>query len=142
MRTKWEFDRAMARLRPQARLSRRLAPCLMALLCALTVALPAFAGKKKVKVPRAVMGVVLDGAENPIVGAVVEMTDVQTGKKSALYTQDGGRYEFSGLDQDHDYKVQASYKGVASESRMASSYDTRNTIRLNLRIPPPKEEKE
>ena len=81
-------------------------------------------------------------AENPIVGAVVEMTDVQTGKKTAMYTQDGGHYQFSGLNADHDYKIQATYKGVASQVRTASSFDTRNTIRLNLQIPPPKDEEE
>jgi Carboxypeptidase regulatory-like domain len=111
-----------------------------ALVCVLAVALPAFAGKKKPKPPRVVMGIVVDGSENPIIGAVVEMTDVQTGKKSAMYTQEGGHYEFSGLNEDHDYKIQASFRGVESQTRTASSFDTRNTIRLNLQIPPPKEE--
>jgi Carboxypeptidase regulatory-like domain len=111
-----------------------------AVACLLAVSTPALAGKKKPQPPRVAMGIVVDASENPIVGAVVEMTDVQTGKKTALYTQDGGHYQFSGLQADHDYKVQASYKGVASEVRTASSFDTRNTIRLNLHIPPPKDE--
>jgi hypothetical protein len=112
----------------------------LSLVCVLAVAVPALAGKKKVKPPRTVMGIVVDESENPIVGAVVEMTDVQTGKKSAMFTQDGGHYQFSGIDQDHDYKIQASYHGVTSQTRTASSFDNRNTIRLNLQIPPPNED--
>lgn len=113
-----------------------------ALTCVFAVTLPAVAGKKKPKPPRTVRGIVVDGSGNPITGAVVEMTDVQTGKKLATYTQSGGHYQFSGLDQDHDYKVQASYHGVESQTRTASSFDTRNTIRLNLQIPPPKDEED
>lgn len=115
---------------------------LATMVCALAVSAPLLAGKKKEKPPRVVTGVVVTPAESPIVGAVVEMTDVQTGKKTAMYTQDGGHYQFSGLNADHDYKIQATYKGVASQVRTASSFDTRNTIRLNLQIPPPKDEEE
>jgi Carboxypeptidase regulatory-like domain len=123
-------------------IQRHLPVLVLSLVCVLAVALPALAGKKKIKPPRTVMGIVVDESENPIVGAVVEMTDLQTGKKSAMYTQDGGHYQFSGIDQDHDYKIQASYHGVTSQTRTASSFDTRNTIRLNLQIPPPEEDQD
>lgn len=107
--------------------------------CALLV-FSAFLNAKQKKVIRVVTGEVVDQQDRPLVGAVVEMTDVQTGKKQAMYTQEGGHYEFSGLNQDHDYHLQAKYKGLASEVRTASSFDTRNRIVLNLQIPPPKEE--
>lgn len=113
---------------------------LAAMVCAFAVSPALLEGKKKVKPQRTVSGIVHDGSESPIIGAVVEMTDVQTGKKNAMYTQDGGHYQFSGLNANHDYKIQATYKGVSSEVRTASSFDTRNTIRLNLQIPPPKDE--
>lgn len=108
--------------------------------CLLTLISLALAPKKKEKVPRVVTGIVVDGSENPIVGAVVEMTDASTGKKTAMYTQEGGHYQFSDLDQNRDYKIQATYKGDSSKVRTASSFDTRKTIRLNLQIPPPKDE--
>lgn len=108
--------------------------------CLLTITSLALAPKKKAKVPRVVTGIVVDGSENPIVGAVVEMTDVTTGKKTAMYTQEGGHYQFSDLNQNHDYEIQATYKGVSSKVRTASSFDTRKTIRLDLQIPPPKDE--
>ena len=113
-----------------------------AVICALAAPPALLAGKKKEKPQRTVTGIVHNSSEAAIVGAVVEMTDVQTGKTSVMYSQDGGHYEFSGLKADHDYKIQATYKGISSEVRTASSFDTRNTIRLNLQIPPPKDENE
>ena len=90
---------------------------------------------KKKEVVRTVSGMVLDQEENPIAGAVVEMTDLQNGKKLAIYTSDDGHYLFSNLDARHDYYLQASYKGLSSEIRTASSFDTSNRIILNFKIP-------
>ena len=78
----------------------------------------------------------LDEADNGISGAVVELTDLQTGKKVAIFTEEGGKYQFSDLERNHDYEVKASYKGVPSEVRKASSLGEQQLI-LNLRIPPP-----
>jgi hypothetical protein len=94
---------------------------------------------KKTKAPRIVSGAVLDGADNPIVGATVQLKDIQSGKTIAMYTEQAGQYQFADLDRTHDYEVQANYKGVSSEARTASSFDSRNRIVLNLHIPPPKD---
>lgn len=82
-------------------------------------------------------GIVLDQAENPVVGATVELSDIQTGQRVGIYTEDGGRYQFSDLQTTHDYEIQASLKGTSSEVRKVSSLDTRNIIVLNLKIPAP-----
>jgi len=87
-----------------------------------------------------VSGVVSDAAENPIPGAVVTLTDLQDGKKTATYTGQSGSYQFSELQVTRDYEVQATFKGVSSRVRRISTIDPRNRIVLNLRIPPPKEE--
>jgi len=94
---------------------------------------------KEKKIPRVVTGAVLDEADNGIIGASVVLTDVQTGKKTATYTQEGGHYKFSDLLPTHDYEVQGVFKGLSSEIRKVSIFDNRNTIVLNLRIPPPRE---
>ena len=111
--------------------------CLLAL-SALQIFLCADNGlaKKKQEIPRTVSGRVLDEADNGISGAVVELTDLQTGKKLAIFSEEGGRYTFSGLERAHDYEVKASYKGAPSEVRKASSLGEQQLI-LNLRIPPP-----
>jgi hypothetical protein len=95
---------------------------------------------KENKPSRVVTGVVFDEAENPIAGAAVVLTDLQTGKKSATYTREEGAYQFSDLQPTRDYEVQATHKGLSSQVRRVSSVDPRNRIVLNLRIPPPKEE--
>ena len=95
------------------------------------------AGKEK-KVSRTVHGTVLDEANNGIAGATVSLTDLQSGKKLATYTKDDGQYQYSDLIPNHDYELQASYKGVLSEVRKVSSVDTRNRIVINFTFPPPK----
>ena len=84
-------------------------------------------------------GVVLDATDNPIVGASVELTDKQTGKKVGIYTEDEGRYLFADLNPYHDYEIQALSKNLASEVRQVSSLDDRDKIVIILRVPPPKQ---
>jgi hypothetical protein len=105
----------------------------------LTFSMSSLAAKEE-KPSRRVTGLVSDEAENPIVGAAVVLTDLETGKKTATYTTAEGTYRFTGLQPTHDYEVQATHRGVSSRVRRISSIDPRNRIVLNLRIPPPKEE--
>jgi hypothetical protein len=95
------------------------------------------AARKKAPPTKTVQGEVLDGSNNPIVGATVELTDEATGKTLGIYTETGGRYQFTDLKPADDYKVQANYKGQASVVRHASSLDDNAIIVLNLTIPPP-----
>jgi len=81
----------------------------------------------------------LDGTENPIVGASVELTDVTSGKKIDIYSADGGHYSFSDLDPLHDYEVKALSQNISSGVHKVSTLDDRNNIVVILRIPPPKE---
>lgn len=87
---------------------------------------------------RTVSGVVLDEAENGIEGATIELTDLQTEKLVAIYSQEGGQYHFSDLLPSHDYKIKATFKGSSSEVRQISSIDTRLRVVINLTIPGPK----
>ena len=100
---------------------------------------PVLQGKEK-KPSRTVAGVVTDEHENPITGAVVTLTDLQTGKKSATYTGADGAYLYAGLEVTRDYEIQASYNGLSSQLRKVSTVDPRARVTINLRIPPPKEE--
>jgi len=102
--------------------------------------MPCLLAKEQKKPSRVVTGVVSDETENPIVGATVVLTDLQTGKKHAIYTGEGGAYQFSDLQTTRDYEVQAAHQGLASPVRKVSQFDPRNRIVLDLRIPPAKEE--
>ncbi len=90
--------------------------------------------KDKTPTTRTVSGVVMDEAENFIQGAMIELTDLQTKKVLDIYSQEGGRYLFTDLRFDHDYTVQATYKGLSSEVRQVSSIDTRWHMVLNLTL--------
>jgi carboxypeptidase family protein len=97
------------------------------------------AAKKKPPLPRMISGRVFDKNDSGISGATVELTDLQTAKTIAIYTGSDGRYQFSDLDLTHDYQVRASYQGLVSETRKASTLEERQLV-LNLHIPPPKDE--
>ena len=99
---------------------------------------PALAAKKaKAPTTKTVSGLVTDKAENGIGGAEVTLKDLQTGKIVVIYAEANGQYQFSDLDPHHDFEIQASFKGVASETRQISSIDTRMKLVINLTIPPP-----
>ncbi len=106
--------------------------------CVIAFSVVPASGKKKKAVSRTVTGVVLDGSENPLDGASVELTDMQTGKKIDIYSQEGGHYLFADLNPNHDYELQAHQNNLASDVRKVSSLDDRDQIVINLRIPPPK----
>jgi Carboxypeptidase regulatory-like domain len=132
-----EFRATQDRVSPLHLMQSRvqLIAAVVAMIALVSMCASGFPLKKKV-ISRTVTGIVLDKDDNPISGAVVEMTDEQTGKKLDSYTGDDGRYVFADRGAHRDYKLKATYKGESSEVRTASSFDDSNKIILNLRIPP------
>ncbi len=108
---------------------------LLAATLALGLFSPLLEAKEK-KISRTVTGQVLDADENGIAGAKVELTDVQTGKKLAMFSEENGRYKFSDLESNHDYTIQATHQGLSSEVRKISSFDNRNNFVIYLKIHP------
>lgn len=107
-------------------------------LCLMLVCLvsPALASKKK-PLTKTIHGQVLNGANQPIAGAAVELTDVTTGKKLGIYADGSGNYEFTELNPHDDYQVKATYNNQESEVRHASSLDDTYVLVFNLTIPAP-----
>jgi Carboxypeptidase regulatory-like domain len=101
-------------------------------------AAPSMAKRRKPPTSKTVIGQVFDAADNPVVGAAVEMTDLTTGKTTAIYTGAEGHFTFTDLKLTEDYQFKAHYKGQSSEVRKVSSWDTRFDLVLNLQIPAPK----
>jgi len=106
-------------------------------ICALVTAVPPLAAKDKKPTSKTVIGQVLDPNDNGIDGASVSMKDLQTGVLQAVYTRDGGHYQFYDLRFDHDYELQATWTAGKSEKRQVSSVDTREKVVINFTIPPP-----
>ena len=96
------------------------------------------AKKQKAPTTKTVTGQVTDKDQNGINGATVTLKDLTTGKTVAIYAEANGHYQFADLDPNHDYEIQANFKGVSSETRQInSSIDTRLKLVIDLTIPPP-----
>jgi Carboxypeptidase regulatory-like domain len=100
---------------------------------------PSMAKRRKPPTSKTVVGQVFDAQDNAIPGAAVELTDLTTGKTTAIYTGPEGRFTFTDLKLTEDYQLKAHFKGQSSEVRKVSSWDTRFDLVLNLHIPAPKD---
>jgi hypothetical protein len=83
---------------------------------------------------RAVQGVVTDGADNPLQGAVVQLKDTKSLQIRSFITRDGGSYHFNGLSTDIDYELKADFQGKSSDTKTLSSFDSRKQAVMNLKI--------
>jgi hypothetical protein len=110
---------------------------LMAAGAILAMAVPALAADKKDKQEtstRTVQGVVTDGADAPVEGAVVQLKDMKSLQIRSYITKNGGQYQFHGLNPDVDYELKADHKGASSNSRTLSSFDGRKQAVMNLKV--------
>ncbi len=115
---------------------RRVLCALLALACLLPASGLAVK-KNKPPTTKTVTGYVQDPDEKTLGGAEVTLKDLQTGKTLAIYAEANGQYQFTDLDPHHDYEIQAKYKGVVSETRQVTSFDTRWKVVINLIVQPP-----
>jgi len=83
---------------------------------------------------RTVRGTVLDKEENPISGGVVFLKNLRTQNVRSQYSDDEGKYRFSGLDPNVDYEVHAEHREQTSQRRTVSNLDGRREIILHLKV--------
>ena len=79
-------------------------------------------------------GVVLDGSDNPVTGAVVQLKDTKTLQIRSFITQDKGEYHFAGLSTNVDYELKADRAGSSSGTKTLSVFDNRKLATLNLKL--------
>ena len=91
---------------------------------------------------RAVRGVVIDKAENPVVGAIVYLKNVRTLTVKTYISDDSGQYRFSGLDPNVDYEMHAEHDDQTSANHTVSSFDSRKDIVVSLKVDKPKKKDE
>ena len=107
--------------------------CLTAILALATIT--AFAQDSKHETPlRTVHGVVQDKSENLVSESVVFLKNTRTNVVRSSYTDNSGKYRFSGLDPNVDYEIHAEKEDSKSPTHTVSSYDSRKDITLNLKI--------
>jgi hypothetical protein len=83
---------------------------------------------------RTVHGVVMDKSENLVSEGVVFLKNTRTNVVRSSYTDNTGKYHFSGLDPNADYEIHAEKEGFQSATHTVSSFDSRKDITLNLKI--------
>jgi hypothetical protein len=94
--------------------------------------------KKRDKSIRDLTGTVYGPDNKRLNGALVRLSDTQTGESIDFITLKEGAYRFEDTKRDHIYKIYAEYKGVKSDTRSLTPFDERDEPNLNLNLVPPK----
>lgn len=104
--------------------------------CSLLLILPVtvHAGDKDKSQGRLLYGKVLDQQDNPVVGAIVYLTNTRThAVKSYIVGQDG-TYRFPALSATVDYEVYAQHNKGKSDTKSVSQFDDRSQVYIDLKI--------
>ena len=80
----------------------------------------------------------LDGkvvrGDAPVKGAVVHLKDTRTLAQKSYITAEDGTYRFAQLSGNSDYEVWAEADGKKSSTKSVSSFDTKNSFSITLKI--------
>src|ERR1700687_6370873 len=95
-----------------------------AVLLVLSVAAHAAPDKKEKQQGRLLSGKVLAQQDNPVVGAIVYLTNTRTHAVKTYIIGQDGTYRFPGLSTV-DYEVYAQYNGRKSDTKSVSQFDDR-----------------
>jgi hypothetical protein len=113
---------------------------LAAAVCALMLSTGAARAEKKDENAniRTVQGVVRNPQDEAVNGAVVQLKNTKTLQIRSFITRDNGTFYFHGLSTDVDYELRADYEGGSSATKTLSSFDSRKTAVVNLKLEPKK----
>jgi hypothetical protein len=106
--------------------------------CATLLALSAVstvaADKKDKPVGRLLFGKVLDQQDNPVLDAVVYVTNTRTRAVKTYIVGKDGTYRFPALSTAVDYEVYAQINGKKSDTKSVSQFDDRSQVYLVLKL--------
>jgi hypothetical protein len=104
-----------------------------ALLLVMAVAAHAAPDKKDQAQGRLLFGKVLDQQDNPVVGAIVYLTNMRSHAVKTYIVSQEGTYRFPGLG-NVDYEVYAQLNGHKSDTKSVSQFDDRSQVYVDLKI--------
>jgi Carboxypeptidase regulatory-like domain len=109
--------------------------CLIVVASVLMISVAAHAApdKKDKAQGRLLLGKVLDQQDNPVVGAIVYVTNMRNHAVKTYIVGQEGTYRFPGLSTV-DYEVYAQYNGHKSDTKSVSQFDDRSEVYVDLRI--------
>lgn len=113
--------------------SRPTALLACAILLVISVAGSAAALDKKDQQGRLLSGKVLDPQDNPVVSAIVYLTNTRTHAVKTYIVGQDGTYRFPGLS-NVDYEVYAQFNNHKSDTKSVSQFDDRSQVYIDLRI--------
>jgi len=82
---------------------------------------------------RLLSGKVLDPQDNPVVGAIVYLTNTRTHAVKTYIVGQDGTYRFPGLS-NVDYEVYAQFNNRKSDTKSVSQFDDRSQVYIDLKI--------
>ncbi|HWR15047.1 MAG TPA: carboxypeptidase-like regulatory domain-containing protein [Terriglobales bacterium] len=110
-------------------MTRKLIALCAACMLLLVVSLPAMAQNT-----RSLQGQVVNGSESPIKGAVVYLKNTKTLAIRSFISDNSGNYRFTSLSPNVDYQVYAEFQGAKSDTKTLSSFDSRASATINLKV--------
>jgi len=117
---------------------RRFAGKLVLLGCSVSLAAVAVQGvdliAQRGTAQRIVQGKVTDKSEAGLSGAVVYLKDDHTLSVKSFISEADGGYRFGQLAQNTDYELWAESNGKKSPTKTISSFDSKNSFQINLKI--------
>jgi Carboxypeptidase regulatory-like domain len=110
---------------------------LLLLVLVFNLAVSASPDKKEKQVGRLLYGKVLDRQDNPLVDAVVYLTNTRTRDVKSYIVGQDGTYRFPALSTAVDYEIYAQFNGKKSDTKSLSQFDDRSQVYINLKIDAP-----
>jgi carboxypeptidase family protein len=83
---------------------------------------------------RTLTGAVINQQEKPLPGAIVYLKNSKTMTVKTFIVGQDGSYRFNALSPNVDYEVHAEHNGKKSDAKTLSSFDSRKTAHIYLKI--------
>lgn len=109
-----------------------------ALACALAALAATAHAQAKPAVRHTVDGIVLNGAKQPVVGAVVYLENPKSLDVRSYLTDTQGRFHFSQISPQTDYEVWAEQNGVETKHKFISQFSSHVNFHVTLALTPKK----
>lgn len=84
---------------------------------------------------RLLTGQVVDKSDAAVPNAVVYLKNTKTLAVKTFIANANGQYRFPALSLNVDYEVYAEHNGRKSDVKTLSSFDSRQSAQINLRLP-------
>jgi hypothetical protein len=83
---------------------------------------------------RTIHGIVVDAKGEPVSASIVYLHDERTNAIRTYVTDPHGRFRFSGISYNTDYRIHAEHEGLPSAVRRISAHNTNKLIKLDLKV--------